>query len=116
MSVLIITDDEWKIRWGTLKKDGQYDIQYFGDFMMLGFMHCVKKDTLVFDVSEHPQHGPVTILRASSLNGHKDTDILLMRVYTSSHYESLIPASDIDIKKNNIYCTTIESFSGARHV
>ena len=107
----MFTDDEWKIRWDTLKKDGQYDIQYFGDLMMLGFMHCVKKDALMFDVSEHPQHGRVTVLRARSLNEHKDSDIPLVLV----HYESLIPASDIDIEKT-IYCATMEPFSGTRQV
>ena len=108
------TEEQWKGAWTRLRQDGEYEIDYFGDLMIVGIMHCVKKNALVFNTSSSRSHGPLTVIRGDHFGveiGEEDPPLVL--AYSGSHYESLLPVSQLDVEKTVYIVKHWSNFDGA---
>ena len=108
------TEDQWKGAWSRLRQDGEYEIDYFGDPMMVGIMHCVRKNALVFNVSSSRSHGPLTVIRGDHFGAEiREDEPPLVLAYSGTHYESLVPVSDLDVEKTSYIVKHWNNFYGA---
>ena len=107
------TEHEWNKYWSMLRQNGQYEIDYFGDLMMIGIMHCLKKNALIFNTNRDRSHGPLTVIRGDFFGGELDNTIPLVLVYDGGHYESLIPKEEDDVRKTTYIVDMWNSFSGS---
>eukprot|EP00116_Pleurobrachia_bachei_P001115 sb/3461377/ len=110
----LYTEEEWREAWTRLRGDGQYEVDYFGDLMILGIMHCVGKNALVFNVSEYRSHGPITVVRGDYFGGSlSDDQPPLVLAYDGAHYESLMPVGEGDVRKTRYIVEQWSRFDGA---
>ena len=92
-----LSKQEWKEGFDKLKQAGTYELG-LGDLVPPGIAHCTRKNLLIFNTSPLA-HSPIYVISASSFGGHSDTEIPVCLAYDQSHYESLVPASEDDIRK-----------------
>ena len=92
-----LSKQEWKEGFDKLKQSGTYELG-LGDLVPPGIAHCTRKNLLIFNTSPLA-HSPIYVISASSFGGHSDTEIPVCLAYDQSHYESLVPASEDDIRK-----------------
>lgn len=108
------SEEEWSAAWSRLHQDGQYEVDYFGDLMLIGIMHCVRKNALVFNASNLRAHGPLTVIRGDHFGAVLcDEDPPLVLAYNGSHYESLFPESQRDEEKTAYIVKHWSSYEGA---
>ena len=89
---------EWKAEWNHLKISGQYEY-VLGDLMLPAIAHCTKKDVLIFNTSPRA-HAPIFVVEASTLGQRPpNTEIPVLLAYDQSHYESLVPDTEEDIRR-----------------
>ena len=80
-----------------MKQPGVYEVPLF-DLVPSGIAHCIRKNLLIFNTS--PQaHCPIYVVPATAFGGNADSEVPICLAYNQSHYESLIPCSDLDIEK-----------------
>ena len=93
-----LDQNEWKAAWDVLKNSKEYEY-VLGDLILPTIAHCTRKDILVFNASPRA-HSPIFVIEASTLGGNvANTEIPVILVYDFSHYESLVPDTEVDIKK-----------------
>ena len=80
---------------------------------MIGIMHCLKKNALIFNTNRDRSHGPLTVIRGDFFGGELDNTIPLVLVYDGGHYESLIPKEEDDVRKTTYIVDMWNSFSGS---
>jgi len=108
------TVEQWKEAWTKLQQDGAYEIDYFGDLMIVGIMHCVRKNALVFNVSSSRAHGPLTVIRGDHFGAVvRDDEPPLVLAYSGSHYESLVPVHGMDVEKTVYIVEHWSNFDGS---
>ena len=94
-----MTEEDWRAEWNVLKESGQYEYN-LGDLILPVIAHCTEKDILIFNTSL-AAHAPIFVVEASLLSGRKaNTEIPVILAYDQSHYESLVPDTDMDIEKS----------------
>ena len=88
------SEEEWAEGWDRLRYEGVWDIDYFGDLMIIAVAHFINKNILIINT----QHGspPVTVILGDSLGAPLDSEYPVLLAYSGNHYESLIPVRDKD--------------------
>ena len=88
---------QWRDACAILKESGAYEYS-LGDLVLPGIAHCTKKDVLIFNTSTSA-HSPLYVVKASTFGASPNTEIPICLAYDLSHYEMLVPETDIDIQK-----------------
>merc|ERR1712038_381046 len=88
------SEEEWAQGWDRLRYEGVWDIDYFGDLMIIALAHFINKNILIINT----QHGspPVTVILGDSLGAPLDSEYPVLLAYSGNHYESLIPVGEKD--------------------
>ena len=95
------SEETFRKEWGLLQTTKSYEC-IFGDFVLPAVAHYVQKDILVFNTIEveHFKQQPIYVVEASKLANRQPTsNIPLVVAYNGYHYESLIPVTDVDVRK-----------------
>lgn len=75
------SQQEWKDAFHILKTTNQYDLEYFGDLVILYHVHSIKKDILIINTPWKMENasadGPITVVYANTLDSSnvRDTNI-----------------------------------------
>ena len=108
------TDEQWAAAWSQLRQNGEYELDYFGDLMIVGIMHCVRKNALVFNVSSYRSHGPVIVVRGDYFGAEvSEESAPLVLAYDGAHYESVTPRTEKDVQKTVYIVKHWNNFIGA---
>ena len=67
--------------------------------MLPGISRGVHKSILIFNTHEDSPHDPIYVVDPKSFGGYTDSDIPVVLAYNLTHYESIHPVSDLDIRK-----------------
>ena len=94
----IYSNQEWMAGWEQLLIPGTYERGIFGDLMLPGIACGVKKFLLIFNTNTESPHDPIYIVDPRQFNVNPDSDIPIVLSYNLSHYESIHPCTDKDIK------------------
>jgi len=90
-------EDEWSEGWNLLKNEGVWDVEYFGDLMIIALAHYIHKNILLINTkADCPK---VTVILGDQFGKHLDSDAPVILAYSGDHYESLIPSTDKDEDK-----------------
>ena len=90
--------NEWQREWDILKHSGNYEFT-LGDLIIPTLAHCTSKDILIFNTNPE-SHSPIYVIKAATLaNRSSDIEIPVIMAYDNSHYESLVPNIEEDIRK-----------------
>ena len=108
------TATQWQDGWDRLLEDGIYEIDYFGDLMIPGIMHCIQKHALVFHTSLYRQHSSQLVIRGDVFGGKVPPNTPpLVLAYDGNHYESLLPATSLDRKRTQYMVDHWEELVGS---
>ena len=88
------SEEEWAAGWDRLRSDRIWDIDYFGDLMIIAVAHYIRKNILIINTEQGS--APVTVILGDSLGAPLDSEYPVLVAYSGSHYESLIPVLDRD--------------------
>jgi len=88
------TDEEWLEGWQQMKNSGVWNVEYFGDLMIIALAHHIRKNILLI----HTETGsaPVTVVLGDRFGQALDSEHPVILAYSGCHYESLIPLLDKD--------------------
>ena len=88
------SEEEWAAGWDRLRSDRIWDVDYFGDLMIIAVAHYIRKNILIINTEQGS--APVTVILGDSLGAPLDSEYPVLVAYSGSHYESLIPVLDKD--------------------
>jgi len=88
------SEEEWAEGWDRLRSDRIWDVDYFGDLMIIALAHYIRKNILIINTEQGS--APVTVILGDSLGAPLDSEYPVLVAYSGSHYESLIPVLDRD--------------------
>jgi len=90
-------ETDWAKGWDSLKNEGIWDVEYFGDLMIIAISHYIHKNILL--INTNPQCPKVTVIMGDQFGEPLDTDAPVILAYSGDHYESLIPNTEEDEEK-----------------
>lgn len=90
-------ESDWAKGWDSLKNEGIWDVEYFGDLMIIAISHYIHKNILL--INTNPQCPKVTVIMGDQFGEPLDTDAPVILAYSGDHYESLIPNTKEDEEK-----------------
>jgi len=90
-------EDEWAQGWNLLKNEGIWDVEYFGDLMIIALAHYIHKNILL--INTDPDSPNITVILGDQFGEKLDSDAPVILAYSGTHYESLIPSTREDEKK-----------------
>ena len=93
-----LTPKQWLEEWKQMIVPGAYERGIFGDLMLPGIACGVSKILLIFNTHPDTPHDPIYIVDPSEFNVRPDSEIPIVLAYNMSHYESLEPLEESDIK------------------
>ena len=100
------SEAEWENAWLKLQTTNEWDLDYFGDLVIISCAHSLRKDILVINTpwrmaSGATAHGPINVALSDALvsTNKASTEIPIVLAYDGQHFESLIPTSNEDIEK-----------------
>merc|ERR1711954_65168 len=94
----IYTNHQWLDGWNEMLVPGTYERGIFGDLMVPGIACGVRKYLLIFNTNVNTPHDPIYIVNPADYNVPPDTDIPVVLAYNMSHYESMEPRSETDVR------------------
>ena len=93
-----LTKSEWTTGWDYLKQPMKYE-HALGDLIVPGIAHCLQKDILIINTSPRA-YSPIYVIEAQTLNGQNaNTKFPIVLAYDQTHYEMMVPDSDLDLLK-----------------
>ena len=92
--------DEWHMGWERVKESRIYEVDYFGDFILPAVACGLRKTILIFNTNVQQPRSPIDVINPTTYNVSPDSQVPVVLCYNLSHYESLHPSDDIDIKKS----------------
>ena len=95
----IYSKKQWHEGWQQMQIPGTYERGIFGDLMIPGIACGARKILLIFNTNFESSHDPLYAVDPRKFNVEPDTDIPIVLAYNQSHYESLIPKSESDIRR-----------------
>ena len=86
---------------GKIKESGIYDIDFFGDMMIVGIACGIKKKILIFNTNENLVHDPISIVDPTQYDPtiKIDNETPVLVAYNNYHYENLHPEGENDRQK-----------------
>ena len=87
-------DEDWSRGWDQLKHSGVWDVDYFGDLMIIALAHYIGKNILL--INTDPESAPITVVLGDRFGKPLNSEYPVILAYSGTHYESLIPISDGD--------------------
>ena len=94
----IYSNEEWLEGWNQMLVPGAYERGIFGDLMLPGIACGLRKFILIFNTNPDTPHDPIYVVDPSNFNVAADSEIPVVLAYNMSHYESMEPCSDADMK------------------
>jgi len=88
---------EWAHGWNLLKNEGIWDVEYFGDLMIIALAHYIHKNILL--INTDPDSPNITVIVGDQFGEDLDSDAPVLLAYSGNHYESLIPDTREDEEK-----------------
>jgi len=88
------SEEEWAAGWDRLRYEGVWDIDYFGDLMIIALAHFINKNILIINTQQGSP--PVTVILGDSLGAPLDCEYPVLLAYSGNHYESLRPVLEKD--------------------
>ena len=95
----IYSKQEWLTGWQEMLIPGTYERGIFGDLMLVGIACGIRKNLLIFNTNPESPHDPIYVVDPRQFNIEPDSPIPIILGYNQSHYESIHPCNDVDIKK-----------------
>ena len=84
--------------WNRLKHENEWDVDFFGEFVVPAIARGTKKQLLIFFTRvESPV--PVIVVTPEEYGVEHDSDIPVILAYDGSHYEGMIPCQPSDVEK-----------------
>ena len=93
-----------KSGWEKLKKDGAYEIDFFGDLLMQAISRGSRKQILIFTTNEDSPNDPIVVVSPETYGGTTDTTVPVVVAYNGRHFESLHPIGEASIEKTKELC------------
>jgi len=88
------SDEDWAYGWDQLRISGVWDVEYFGDLMIIALAHVIGKNILL--ISTDQGSPPVTVVLGDRFGKPLNSEHPVILAYSGTHYESLIPVLDKD--------------------
>ena len=108
---------EWEAGWNDMMETGVYERGIFGDLMLFAVACGIRKIILIFNTSLDSPHDPVYICDPRRFGVQPDIEIPVVLAYDLSHYESMHPVEEVDIRSTielvSTYLTGTYGFSKA---
>jgi len=112
------TDEDWAMNWNMLKQRGVWNVEYFGDLMIIALAHYIGKNILIINTDS--SYAPITVILGDRFGKPLNSEYPVILAYNGTHYENLIPKTERDetmsrkiiqkyIKNEDLYQTTEES-------
>ena len=93
-----LTNKEWLDGWKDMQTPGTYERGIFGDLMLPGIACGIRKYLLIFNTNINTPHDPIYIIDPSMFNVSPDNEVPVVLCYNMTHYESMEPCTEIDVK------------------
>ena len=93
-----------KSAWETLKQDGNYEIEFFGDLLMQAISRGTRKQILIFNTNMGSPNDPIVVVRPEQFGGVSDSTVPVVVAYNGVHFESLHPVGEENIEKTKDLC------------
>ena len=93
-----------KSGWEKLKKDGAYEIDFFGDLLMQAISRGSRKQILIFTTNEDSPNDPIVVVSPETYGGTTDSTVPVVVAYNGRHFESLHPIGEASIEKTKELC------------
>jgi len=90
------SDEDWALGWAQLRISGIWDVEYFGDLMIIALAHVIGKNILLINSDAPPGSTPVTVVLGDRFGKPLNSEHPVILAYSGTHYESLIPVLDRD--------------------
>jgi len=90
------SDEDWALGWDQLRISGIWDVEYFGDLMIIALAHVIGKNILLINSDAPPGSTPVTVILGDRFGKPLNSEHPVILAYSGTHYESLIPELDRD--------------------
>jgi len=90
------SDEDWALGWDQLRISGIWDVEYFGDLMIIALAHVIGKNILLINSDAPPGSTPVTVVLGDRFGKPLNSEHPVILAYSGTHYESLIPVLDRD--------------------
>ena len=94
----IYSIQEWEDGWTDMMQSGVYERGIFGDLMLFAIACGIRKVILIFNTSLDSPHDPVYICDPRKFGVQPNTDIPIVLAYDLSHYESMHPVEQVDVR------------------
>lgn len=94
----IYSIQEWEEGWTDMMQSGVYERGIFGDLMLFAIACGIKKVILIFNTSFDSPHDPIYICDPRKFGVQPNTDIPVVLAYDLSHYESMHPVEEVDVR------------------
>jgi len=88
---------DWADGWNLLKNEGIWDVEYFGDLMIIALAHYIHKNILL--INTDPNSPNITVILGDQFGAKLDSDAPVILAYSGTHYESLLPCTEDDEDK-----------------
>jgi len=88
------SDEDWAYGWDQLRISGVWDVEYFGDLMIIALAHVIGKNILLINTDQGSP--PVTVVLGDRFGKPLNSEHPVILAYSGNHYESLIPVLDKD--------------------
>jgi len=86
------SEAEWAQGWNLLKNEGIWNVEYFGDLMIIALAHYIHKNILL--INTDPDSPNITVILGDQFGAKLDSDVPVILAYSGDHYESLIPSTN----------------------
>ena len=94
----IYSNKEWLEGWNEMSVPGIYERGIFGDLMVPGIACGVRKYLLIFNTNLNTPDDPIYVINPRSFNVPPDSEVPVILAYNGSHYESLVPKTELDVQ------------------
>ena len=94
----IFSREEWLKGWQDMMIPGTYERGIYGDLMLPAIACGVKKVLLIFNTNPETPHDPIYVVDPMQFNIPADSDKPIILAYNMSHYESMHPYGDDDVR------------------
>ena len=98
----IYSNKQWLEGWNEMSVPGTYERGIFGDLMVPGIACGVRKYLLIFNTNLNTPDDPIYIVNPEIFNVPPDTEVPVILAYNGSHYESLVPKTEVDVQMSII--------------
>merc|ERR1711970_288927 len=98
---------DWADGWNLLKNEGIWDVEYFGDLMIIALAHYIHKNILL--INSDPNSPNITVILGDQFGSKLDSDAPVILAYSGTHYESLLPCTEEDKVKSSLIEVVKES-------